>query len=111
VTKPSPAAVYQRCVVSGHTGHRRKSTDPEPRARQEALVVRIRCGDSTVAVHTEPSDLVHRDGGRPLMYVAECCSARYETLRQLAISHVMGCPCDTAIELMLASELPQAPAT
>lgn len=75
------------------------------------LVVRIRCGDSSVAVHTEPSDLVHRDGGRPPMYAAECCNARYESLRLLAISHVMGCPCDTAIDLLLASELPSAPAT
>jgi hypothetical protein len=73
--------------------------------------VRVRCGEGSIAVHTEPSLFVHRDGCRPLMYIAECCDARYESLRMLAISHVMGCPCDQAIDRLLASELPSASAT
>jgi hypothetical protein len=51
----------------------------------------IRMGSASSVVATE------RIGEDRTVYVPECCSRRYLSLRGLGASHVRGCPVDHAI--------------
>jgi hypothetical protein len=62
----------------------------------------IRCGDGTVEVHAEQSDRQDRNGQTHTVYVPDCCSAQFPSLKILAASHMAGCPRDREIERLLA---------
>jgi hypothetical protein len=57
-----------------------------------------------VKVHAELSDLADRNGRRHAVYVPDCCSGRYPSLKVLQISHMNGCPRDRQIRALLDSE-------
>ena len=61
----------------------------------------IRCGESTVEVHAEVSDRSDRNGRKHTVYVPDCCSGRYPSLKVLQVSHMSGCPQDREIERFL----------
>lgn len=64
----------------------------------------IRCGDGTVEVHAELDDRADRNGHRVTVYVPECCSARFLSLKVLGINHMNGCPRDRQIRQLLEDE-------
>ncbi|MGO8958967.1 MAG: hypothetical protein ACLQFR_16585 [Streptosporangiaceae bacterium] len=64
----------------------------------------IRCGNGAVEVHTELSDRADRNGRRHMVYVPDCCSARYASRKALTTSHLYRCPRDQQIEQLLANE-------